>query len=82
LKKKPGERVVSNTDGSPLIGPSEVARLLGVSSGWVRDHATRKLPRIPVVRIGKLMRFRITDINVIVQHGFSSENWRTNGEEF
>ena len=63
-------------------GPAEVARLLGVSSGWVRDHATRKTPRIPVVRIGRLMRFRPADIKVIVQYGFTSENWRANGEQF
>ena len=25
-----------------LLTPSEVARWLGVSAGWVRDHATRK----------------------------------------
>ena len=80
MKKKSDKNVVKNSDGSPLIGPTEVARRLGVASGWVRDHATRKLPRIPVVRMGRLMRFRISDIDGIVQHGFSSENWRANGE--
>jgi hypothetical protein len=76
------QRTVSDTDASPLIGPAEVARLLGVSSAWVRDHATRKLPRIPVIRIGKLLRFRLADIKLIVQHGFSAENWRPHGEHF
>jgi hypothetical protein len=80
--KKPDKNNVNHDDGSPLIGPSEVARLLGVSSAWVRDHATRKTPRIPVVRIGKMMRFRPADIKGIVQHGFTSENWGTHGEQF
>jgi hypothetical protein len=82
LKKPDKKEGVKHDDGSALIGPAEVARLLGVSSGWVRDHATRKTPRIPVVRIGRMMRFRPADIKGIVQHGFTSENWRTNGEQF
>ncbi len=82
MKKPDKNEDVRRDDGSALIGPAEVARLLGVSSGWVRDHATRKTPRIPVVRIGRLMRFRPADIKVIVQHGFTSENWRANGEQF
>ncbi|MCL4853803.1 MAG: helix-turn-helix domain-containing protein [Bryobacteraceae bacterium] len=45
-----------------LLTPCEVAKWLGVSAGWVRDHATRKQPQIPVVRLGKLMRFRATEI--------------------
>jgi hypothetical protein len=82
LKKPDKNDDLQDAEESPLIGPAEVARLLGVSSGWVRDHATRKTPRIPVVRIGRLMRFRPADIKVIVQHGFTSENWRANGEQF
>lgn len=49
-----------------LLTPSEVARWLGVSAGWVRDHATRKEPRIPSVRLGKLMRFRPSDIEEFI----------------
>jgi hypothetical protein len=64
LKKPNKKEGVKHDDGSALIGPAEVARLLGVSSGWVRDHATRKTPRIPVVRIGRMMRFRPADIKV------------------
>ena len=45
-----------------LLGPSEVAKWLGVSAGWVRDHATRKVPRIKVIKIGKLLRFRPKDV--------------------
>jgi hypothetical protein len=45
-----------------LLGPRDVARWLGVSSGWVRDHATRKEPRLRTVKVGKLLRFRPEDI--------------------
>ena len=42
----------------PLLGPAEVAKWLGVSVAWVRDHATRKSPRLPAIKAGKLLRFR------------------------
>ncbi|MCU1330589.1 MAG: hypothetical protein JWN34_5959 [Bryobacterales bacterium] len=45
-----------------LLGPSDVAKWLGVSSGWVRDHATRKEPRLRAVKVGKLLRFRAEDV--------------------
>lgn len=45
-----------------LLGPTDVAKWLGVSSGWVRDHATRKEPRIKAVKVGKLLRFRPEDV--------------------
>jgi excisionase family DNA binding protein len=45
-----------------LLGHGDVAKWLGVSSGWVRDHATRKEPRIRAVKVGKLLRFRPEDV--------------------
>jgi Helix-turn-helix domain len=51
----------------PLLGPAEVAKWLGVSSAWVRDHATRKSPRIPAVKVGKLLRFRPVDVKSFIQ---------------
>ena len=50
-----------------LLGPSEVAKWLGVSSGWVRDHATRKSPRLRAVKVGKLLRFREEDVEAFIQ---------------
>jgi excisionase family DNA binding protein len=50
-----------------LLGPSDVAKWLGVSSGWVRDHATRKSPRIRAVKVGKLLRFRPEDVEAFIQ---------------
>jgi excisionase family DNA binding protein len=46
-----------------LLTPRQVADRLGVSERWVRDHATRRSPRIPVVKLGSLLRFRDTDID-------------------
>src|SRR5215470_3157491 len=45
-----------------LLTPQEVATRLGVSQRWVRDHATRRSPRIPAVKLGPLLRFRLSDI--------------------
>jgi predicted DNA-binding transcriptional regulator AlpA len=56
----------------PLLTLDSVAELLGVSKAWVRDHATRRNPRIPVVRLGgkrAVLRFRPQDIeNFIDAH--------------
>ena len=64
--RKTGRRL-RRDDFVPLMGPHEVAQWLGVSSGWVRDHATRKTPRIPVVKIGKLLRFQAEDIREFIE---------------
>ena len=59
-------------DNSRLLTLEDVARRLGVSKAWVRDHATRRSPRIPVVRFGDrraVLRFRPQDIeHFIAQH--------------
>ena len=44
--------------GEVLLTPEQVAKRLGVSPRWVRDHATRRSPRIPAVDLGSRMRFR------------------------
>jgi excisionase family DNA binding protein len=50
-----------------LLTPGQVATRLQVSSAWVRDHATRKSPRIAVVRVGKLLRFRPEDVDQFIR---------------
>lgn len=50
-----------------LLGPGEVADWLGVSAGWVRDHATRKQPRIKTIEVGKLLRFRPEDVEEFIR---------------
>jgi len=49
-----------------LLTPREVAARLGVSERWVRDHATRRDPRIAVVKLGPLLRFRAADVEDFV----------------
>jgi excisionase family DNA binding protein len=49
-----------------LLTPKEVAKWLNVSVDWVHNHATRKNPRLPVVRIGKLLRFRNDDVEEFI----------------
>lgn len=50
-----------------LLTPPEVAKLLDVSVGWVRDHATRKQPHLPAVQLGKLQRFRTDDVEEFIR---------------
>ena len=50
------------TSSKALISALQVAKRLGVSDRWVRDHATRRSPRLPVVKLGSLLRFRPEDV--------------------
>jgi predicted DNA-binding transcriptional regulator AlpA len=62
-RQQPGEKQSSQM---PLLSLDRVAELLGVSKAWVRDHATRRNPRLPVVRLGgkrAILRFRPQDID-------------------
>jgi predicted DNA-binding transcriptional regulator AlpA len=63
--------------GAPLLTLDQVAERLGTSKAWVRDHATRRSPRIPVVRLGgrrALLRFRAQDIETFITSNlFSGE---------
>ena len=60
-----------------LLSLDDVATMLGVSKAWVRDHATRRNPRIPVVRLGAkraILRFRPEDlVGFIERHLISNE---------
>jgi excisionase family DNA binding protein len=60
-----------------LLTLDDVAAYLGVSKAWVRDHATRRNPRIPVVRFGDkraIMRFRLQDVErFVAEHLVSAE---------
>ena len=64
------------TPGQRLLTLEDVADLLGVSKAWVRDHATRRSPRIPVVRFGErraVLRFRPQDIEQFISSHVSQE---------
>jgi excisionase family DNA binding protein len=58
----PNSTVVTLQPSERLLSPQEVADRLGVSERWVRDHATRRNPRIRAVKLGPLLRFRWSDV--------------------
>jgi len=45
-----------------LLDARQVAAKLGVSERFIRDHTTRRSPRIPGVKLGKLLRYRAADV--------------------
>lgn len=49
-----------------LLTAQEVAKRLSVSERWIRDHATRRSPRIRAVKLGPLLRFRWSDVHALV----------------
>ena len=60
-----------------ILTAREVAELLRVSEGWVRDHATRKQPRLPMVKLGDHkgapLRFDLDEIKEFVEKWTSHE---------
>jgi hypothetical protein len=63
-----------------LLTLEQVAEMLGVSKAWVRDHATRRSPRIPVVRFGDrrgVLRFRPEDVERFINSNLLSTEENT-----
>jgi hypothetical protein len=68
----------------PLWTPEQVAQRLNVSPDWVRDHSSRKEPRLPVIRLGGgpgragLLRYRGSQIEKFIEEmeRLSSRNSR------
>jgi len=56
-----------------LWTPEQVAERLNVSPDWVRDHSSRKEPRLPVIRLGGgagragLLRYRASEIEKFIE---------------
>lgn len=51
------------TKQNRLLMPHEIARTLGVSMGWVRDHAAPSSKnRIPTKRVGRFLRFDLQEV--------------------
>jgi hypothetical protein len=64
-----------SVQSAALLTLDQVAGQLGVSKAWVRDHATRRNPRIPVVRFGDrraVLRFRPQDIERFIESNLLS----------
>ena len=66
--------------GERLLTAQEVAARLGVSERWVRDHASRRNPRIPAIKLGPLVRFRRFDIDEFVATQFIHFSTRIRGK--
>ena len=49
-----------------LMNARQVAARLGVSERWVRDHTTRRSPRIRGLKMGALMRYRLADVEAFL----------------
>jgi hypothetical protein len=50
-----------------LLDAAPVAKILGVSLQWIKDHTTRIEPIIPHIRLGRKIRFRRADIERFIQ---------------
>lgn len=50
-----------------LLTAQEVAKRLGVSERFVRDHATRRSPKIQGIKLGSLLRFRWRDVEAFLR---------------
>jgi hypothetical protein len=59
----PGEPRGAQSGFDPLLNVDDVARRLNVSRDWVWDHSSRKLPHLPVIRMGDgTLRYRSSAI--------------------
>ena len=50
-----------------LMNAREVAARLGVSERWVRDHTSRRNPRIRAVKLGSLIRYKRADVEIFME---------------
>ena len=51
----------------PLLTVEDVAERLNVTKDWVWDHSSRKVPYLPVIRIGVgTLRYRMSQIEEFV----------------
>jgi excisionase family DNA binding protein len=51
-----------------LMNAREVAARLGVSERWVRDHTSRRNPKIRAVKLGSLIRYKRADIEIFMEN--------------
>jgi hypothetical protein len=51
-----------------LLTREDVMQILSVSYGWLRDHTVNgKRPKLPHVRLGSMLRFRVEDLDRFIQ---------------
>jgi len=59
--------MLSSGTGDRLLNAREVAQTLGVSERWVRDHTTRRSPKIRGIKLGSLVRYRRADVELFME---------------
>jgi predicted DNA-binding transcriptional regulator AlpA len=67
--------MAENGKTNGLLTLEEVAQQLACSRAWVRDHCSRRSPKIPCVRLGgkrALLRFRPADVEQFIQQHLST----------
>ena len=63
--------------GDPLLTAEEVAAKLKVSTDWVWDHSSRKLPYLPVIRMSDgALRYRASGIEEFLREREHASNLR------
>ena len=63
--------------GDPLLTADEVAAKLMVSTDWVWDHSSRRLPYLPVIRMSDgVLRYRASGIEEFMQERERASNMR------
>lgn len=50
-----------------LVGITEAARFLGMSVAWVYAHAEGKYPPVPVIRLGRKLKFDLGDLEKFLE---------------
>jgi hypothetical protein len=74
-RQTPEHRLATQSPGPDrLLNARQVAEKLGVSERWVRDHTTRRSPKIRAVKLGTLIRYRWADVEVFME---SLDTFRT-----
>ena len=63
----PSTRLLSHPLAERLLNAREVANKLGVSERWVRDHTTRRSPKIRALKMGTLVRYRWADVELFME---------------
>lgn len=59
-------RINTANAGDSLMTAIEVAAVIRTSERYVRDHTTRRSPKIRGVKMGKLMRYRRSDVDEFI----------------
>lgn len=73
LAANTSQMLPAHGDFDPLWTPEQAAQRLNVSPDWVRDHSSRKEPRLPVIRLGGgpgragLLRYRASAIENFIE---------------